>query len=297
MLRGLWVPRDGGASRSPLAPDLRRTCRTPFIHPQHFLNYGYILWSEITKLYSQKVSAEHPEKMHTYMDTFTSIVLLVNVETVLLALMNVLKKIFSDTKTNPNPPLSQSDRGPFRDPNQKDFERESPRTNKHFLGHFSFCNCFDSCFSLKLCPSTLSWPPCAFQPSLTSPLDWVEATLFSLCGRDVANGGQNICVLILVEGVTKNRHMCRFFVTPSTQSVSWNGAKQSFLHRFLCPFKTLYIPLYYGWASCTIKLKENSLLDDILAENNKIDRKWKGKSPLLLMFDGATLLLVPLYHI
>jgi hypothetical protein len=38
--------------------------RTPFINPQNFLNYAYILWSKIAKLSSQKVSAEHPQKIH-----------------------------------------------------------------------------------------------------------------------------------------------------------------------------------------------------------------------------------------
>jgi hypothetical protein len=60
---------------------------TPFIHPLYFLNYGYILWSKIAKSSSEKVSAEHPQKMHSWMHTFTSI-LLFNVETVLSALMN-----------------------------------------------------------------------------------------------------------------------------------------------------------------------------------------------------------------
>jgi len=85
------------------------------------------------------------------------------------------------------------------------------------------------------------------------------------------------------------------FLTSSTQSVSWNWSKAWLpLHR-LCPFKTLYIPLYYGWALCTIKLKENGILDDILAKKSKIDWKGKrkGKSPLLSNHDGATLLLVP----
>jgi hypothetical protein len=40
-----------------------------------------------------------------------------------------IKKIFSDTKMNPNPPLSRSDRGPSGGPYQKDFEREPPRAN------------------------------------------------------------------------------------------------------------------------------------------------------------------------
>jgi hypothetical protein len=35
-----------------------------------------------------------------------------------------IKEIFSDTKTNPNPPLSRSDREPSGGPYQKDFERE-----------------------------------------------------------------------------------------------------------------------------------------------------------------------------
>jgi hypothetical protein len=75
--------------------------------------------------------------------------------------------------------------------------------------------------------------------------------------------------------------MCRFFVTPSTQSVVRGiGAK------------TNYIPIImHGWAACTIQLKENGLLDDILAENSKIDRTWKGKRPFLSMVDVATLLL------
>jgi hypothetical protein len=62
--------------------------RTPFIHPLYFLNYEYILWSKIAKLSSRKWSTEHPQKMHSWMYTFTSIVLL-NVETVHSALMNV----------------------------------------------------------------------------------------------------------------------------------------------------------------------------------------------------------------
>jgi hypothetical protein len=49
-----------------------------------------------------------------------------------------------------------------------------------------------SCFSLKPLRSTLSWPPCSFQPSLTSPLDWVEATLNSRYSRGVANGGTSL---------------------------------------------------------------------------------------------------------
>jgi hypothetical protein len=40
-----------------------------------------------------------------------------------------IKKIFSNTKTNPNPPLSRSDRGPSGGPYQKDFEREPPQAN------------------------------------------------------------------------------------------------------------------------------------------------------------------------
>jgi hypothetical protein len=48
--------------------------------------------------------------------------------------------------------------------------------------------------------------------------------------------------LILVEGVTKNRHMCRFFVTPSTQSASWNGAQHSF-YCTVCAHSRLYTSL------------------------------------------------------
>jgi hypothetical protein len=60
--------------------------------------------------------------------------------------------------------------------------------NKHFCG-MSLCFFVTastqsvSCFSLKPLCSTLFWPPCAFQLSLTSPLDWVEATLDSLCAE------------------------------------------------------------------------------------------------------------------
>jgi hypothetical protein len=88
-------------------------------------------------------------------------------------------------------------------------EAESPPRdkNKHFLWHVagSFCNCFDSCFSLKLCRSTLSWPPCAFQPSLTSPLDWVEATLDFLCLQQ-----------------QPARDLVSLFVTASTPVFRWN---------------------------------------------------------------------------
>jgi hypothetical protein len=59
-------------------------------------------------------------------------------------------------------------------------------------------------------------------------------------------------------------HVLRSFYRNSQQSTASTAPS----HR-LCPFKTLYIPLYYGWASCTIKLKENT----------KIDPKWKGRSP------------------
>jgi len=40
--------------------------RTPFIHPQNFLTYAYILWSKIAKLSSQKVSTEYPQKIHAW---------------------------------------------------------------------------------------------------------------------------------------------------------------------------------------------------------------------------------------
>ncbi len=66
---------------------------------------------------AEKVSTEHPQKMHLWMDTFTSIVLL-NVETVLLALINVLKNLLGH-KNKPKPPLSWSDRGPTGDSNKK----------------------------------------------------------------------------------------------------------------------------------------------------------------------------------
>ncbi len=89
----------------------------PFIYPWYLLNCGYVLWSKIAKLYSEKVSTEHPQKMHLWMDTFTSIVLL-NVETVLLALINVLKNLLGH-KNKPKPPLSWSDRGPTGDSNKK----------------------------------------------------------------------------------------------------------------------------------------------------------------------------------
>jgi hypothetical protein len=56
--------------------------------PRYFLNYGYISWSKIAKLYSEEVSTEHPQEIHSWMHTFSSIVLL-NVETMLLALMDV----------------------------------------------------------------------------------------------------------------------------------------------------------------------------------------------------------------
>jgi hypothetical protein len=51
----------------------------------------------------------------------------INVETVLSASMND-KKIFSDTKTNPNPPLSRSDRGPCGAPGTRTerISKESP---------------------------------------------------------------------------------------------------------------------------------------------------------------------------
>ena len=90
--------------------------------------------------------------------------------------------------------------------------------NKHFCGMLVFCDCFDSisvsCFSLKPLHSTLSWPPCAFQPSLTSPLDWVEATLDSLC-TEMWQTAEQQCPHFSWRS-PKNQH-CVFFVTPLTQ--------------------------------------------------------------------------------
>ena len=117
-----------------------------------------------------------------------------------------------------------------------------------------------SCFSLKPLCFTLSWPPCAFQPSLTSPLDWVEATLDSLC-TEMWQTAEQQCPHFSWSSHKKPTHtfcVCvRFCDYLLTQCLSWNWSKVLLHH--LCPFKTVYIPLYYGWASCTIKLKENSL--------------------------------------
>ncbi len=99
-----------------------------------------------------------------------------------------------------------------------------------------------------------------FQWSLTSPLDWIEATLDLLCTE-----------------------MWRMVEHHLNLAISWNGAKHSFSHSWLYTF--LYIS--YGWASCTIKLKENRLLDDILAENSKINQKGRGKSPLFVKSWGV----------
>jgi hypothetical protein len=95
------------------------TLQTPPIFPQLCINF---MMKNHQIIFPKGVRRTPPENAFI-LDTFSSIVLLVNVETVLSAIMNVLKKIFSDTKMNPNPPLSQSGRGPTRDPNQKDFER------------------------------------------------------------------------------------------------------------------------------------------------------------------------------
>jgi hypothetical protein len=45
-----------------------------------------------------------------------------------------IKKIFSDTRTNPNPPLSQSDRGPSSGAHTKRILKESP------LGPIKVCH-------------------------------------------------------------------------------------------------------------------------------------------------------------
>jgi hypothetical protein len=62
----------------------------------------------------------------------------------------------------------------------------------------------------------------------------LDSLCWQRCGERRNSGG-----LILVEGVTKNRHMCRFFVTPSTQSVLCVESEQK---------QTLY-PYYYAWLS------------------------------------------------
>jgi hypothetical protein len=42
-----------------------------------------------------------------------------------------------------------------------------------------------------------------------------------------------------------------------------------------CVHSRLYAPLFlYDWASCIVKFKGNGLLQDILAEQRKLDRKW-----------------------
>jgi hypothetical protein len=56
-----------------------------------------------------------------------------------------IKKIFSDTKTNPNPPLSRSDRGPSGGPVPKGFRKRAPSgqsTSSFMNGSFrtNFCH-------------------------------------------------------------------------------------------------------------------------------------------------------------
>jgi hypothetical protein len=100
--------------------------------------------------------------------------------------------------------------------------------NGLFCG-MSLFDCFDS-ICLMFFVETTSFH--SFLASVRLPtvfdkfLDWVEATLDSLC-TEMWRTAEQRCTH-LVEGVTENRHMCRFFVTPSNQSVSWNGAKHSF---------------------------------------------------------------------
>jgi hypothetical protein len=91
-----------------------------------------------------------------------------------------------------------------------------------------------SCFSLKPLCSTLSWPLCDFQPSLTSPLELVGPlwTRFAQrCGERRNSGA-----LILVERVTKNQHLFRLNLSREI------GAKHSF-YCTICAHSTLYSSL------------------------------------------------------
>jgi hypothetical protein len=142
-------------------------------------------------------------------------------------------------------------------------------------------------------------------PSLTSPLDWVGATLDSRCAGMwwtadwVGATLDSRCAGMWWTAEQRCPHFSRRSHNKPTRvgfcdsfdSICLSGewSKAWLLLHHLCPFKTLYIPLYYGWPLRTIKLKENVLLDDILAETSKINWKWKGKSTFRHIMMGDAL--------
>jgi hypothetical protein len=85
--------------------------------------------------------------------------------------------------------------------------------------------CFRAFLNRQLTCAKKAWPP-STPHSLFPCLDWVEATLDSLCSRDVANGRTVVPSAIL----------------DSTQSVFWNGAKHSF-YCTICAHSRLYTSL------------------------------------------------------
>jgi hypothetical protein len=109
------TPYNTNANLTAIITEARSTPNTLYTAP-NFLNYEHILWSKIAKLSSRKWSTEHPQKMHPWMYTFTSILLLNNEHCA-------------------NPPLSRSDRGPSGGPVPKVFRKRAPRANKHTRTH------------------------------------------------------------------------------------------------------------------------------------------------------------------
>jgi hypothetical protein len=126
--------------------------------------------------------------------------------------------------------------------------RTEPPANRSgkafFVACWVFCDCFDSIclmFFVETTPfhSLLASVclPTVFDKPLGLSWGHFGLTLQQRCGER-----RNGVTLILVEGVTKNRHMCRFFVTPSTQSASWNGEQHSF-YCTVCAHSRLYTSL------------------------------------------------------
>jgi hypothetical protein len=92
--------------------------------------------------------------------------------------------------------------------------------------------------------------------------------LWQRCGKR-----QNSSVLILVEGVKKHVFFCDPFNSTCLLELEQSIPSTA-------PFVPIQDPIHPSllWlSSCTSKLKENSLLDDILVENSKIDPKMKRK--------------------
>jgi hypothetical protein len=100
------------------------TLYTPPIFPQLWI---YFMIKNRQIIFPKVIYRTPPE--NAFMNVYFYFYCVVKCGNRALGINERIKKIFSDTKTNPNPPLSRSDRGPSGGPVPKGFRKRAPRAN------------------------------------------------------------------------------------------------------------------------------------------------------------------------